>query len=704
MEPPHVLAVLPFVNATGDPDLDYLAEGFSNTITNALSQISKLRVMSQTSVFRFKGKDIDPKLLSKELGLDALILGKVTALPMGLLINAELVEGSSGWQVWGENFDCEVKDVLEIQDEISRQISEILRLKLTGDEEKRISVRYTESSPAYRSYIEGRFHWSRYTRDGIKKAITHFKQAIELDPNYALAYAGIVDCYLRLATNYLPPESAPTSKKALSHPEKPSHASLEQHFEAKVKLRHEWDWKGAEREIRRANDLKAEYPSAHQWYAAYLFARRLYQKSKPSKTSSQSQDLNDTRDLPARIPFFQLTPNEEAQVFCTIAREQVDVGNYEAASQLLNRWWDLGSWPRLLGLGSTNCADLLFTAGEVEGFLASAEQLPQGQKNAEFLLGGSIALFEQIGSIARAAEGRMELALCYYRQGNFDLGRATFTKVLRDLDEDHCEIRCLALIRLASLERHAGRFQDALTRLNEAKSSIEVLGPWVTGRYHLEFASTYKELAISMFDKDFISLSLEHYYEALHQFEAIGNLRFIGITENNLGFLLLTLGSCSIAKYRLLRARKIFEVLADKVRLAQVDDTLSRLHLAESNLDLAEEAANQAIETLQSGDEDILFSEVLITKGLVCCRRHRYREAGRILERAYDVAFRRGDREGAGRALLMMLEEMGGELANDDRKDIEFRLTRLLTDIREASLRLRVQRALANIPEIDFQS
>src|ERR1044071_4539425 len=201
-----VVAVLPFTNSTGDPDVEYLADGVTDNIINNLSRVAKLRVMSRSAIFRYKTKELDAQQIGRELGASAVLVGKINARPSGVAISVELVEASTGWQLWGESFDCDSKDILEIQDAITRQLLISLKLQLSGDEEKRVTARYTENAEAYQAYLEGRYHWRRYTRKGIEKAIGHFREAIELDPNYALAYAAIVDCYLRLATNYLPPE------------------------------------------------------------------------------------------------------------------------------------------------------------------------------------------------------------------------------------------------------------------------------------------------------------------------------------------------------------------------------------------------------------------------------------------------------------------------------------------------------------------
>jgi tetratricopeptide (TPR) repeat protein len=320
-----------------------------------------------------------------------------------------------------------------------------------------------------------------------------------------------------------------------------------------------------------------------------------------------------------------------------------------------------------------------------------------GQKHAEELLNGSIAFFEQLGLKTRSAEGRIELAACYWREGMFDLARSTLLAAFEGLSEQDCEIKSVGFIRLALIERTAGHLHNALARLNEAAELVELTGPWVTGRYHQELATTLKNLAITETHGEHFDHAIEHYQEALYQFEAIGNHRYVAAVENNYGYMLLTLNHLDEAETHLNRARKLFDRFADRVRRAQVDETLARLHLAANRFDLAEKAVGCAVETLETGGEEALLAEALTTQGMVLCRIGRHREAKRVLDGAYQVAARCGDGEGAGRALLIMVEEMCNQLENEERLEVEAQLDRLLGHSQQASIRERLRIIRARI-------
>lgn len=698
-----VLAVLPFVNANGDANMEYLSDGITVSIINSLSQLPMLRVMSRSTVFRYKGRELDAQRIGKELGVTAVLVGRIHSANGGLLISAELVDVANGWQLWGETYDRGARAIFEVQDEIAGQISAALRLKLTGDDERRLTKRFTESSEAYQAYLQGRYYWSKYTREGLEQAIVCFRQAIDRDPTYALAYAGIVDCYLRLATNYVPPEDI-LSHAVLRTSEMDN---LVYDYEIpleSVRLRYEWDQKSAERELKRATELKSDYPSAHQWHAAFKFSFVLFQATQAGTPSIQTSgssifnapDLAFEAKLADQFRSSCPTPAEEVQIYCAVAREQIDSGNYEAACAVLQRWWTFGELPRLEGLSADSSADLLFTAGALAGWVASTRQVPRGQKHAEALLNGSIALFEQLGLKTHSAEGRIELAYCYYRQGLYDLARSTLQTSLKELSPDDYELRGAALIRSAGLERSSGCPQNALAFLNQAAEIIELTGPWVNGRYHFELATTLKELAITESCNEHISFALKHFQEGLYEFKAIGNHRYAASLENNFGYLLLNLNQFDEAEDRLVRARKLFDSLGDKVRRAQVDETLAQLHLARRQFDLAHQAISQSVETLETGGEGALLAESLTTQGVVLCRLGRRREAKRVLDRANRVAESCDDSEGAGRALLIIIEEMCGELDDDELQELGARLEHSLSGSRQQSIveRLRKCRQL----------
>ena len=344
-----------------------------------------------------------------------------------------------------------------------------------------------------------------------------------------------------------------------------------------------------------------------------------------------------------------LSRSEQVQACCTIAREKLELGDYEAGCTALRPWWRLGEWPRHHGLTNQAAAELLLTAGSLSGWIAGTRQVHGDQKSAEALLNGAIALFEQMGERRRAAEGRMELGGCYYRAGLFDLARVTLRISIESLSEDDCELKAVALIRLASVERHSGRLHDALNTLDEAAPLVNATVSWTRGRLHSEYATTLKELGIAENKTQYFDRALGHYQEAFLQFERIGNRRFVAAVENNHGYLLLTLKRFNEAQVHLQRARKIFDMTGDRVGCAQVDETLAQLHIACNQPELAELSVKQAVDTLETTGESALLAEALTTQGLVLCRLARRHEAKPILERAQRVAARCGDQESAGR-------------------------------------------------------
>ena len=268
------VAVLPFVNASADPNAEYLSDGITESIINSLSQLPKLRIVPRSTVFRYKSREIDAVKIGRELNVRAVLTGKVAHRGEILSIQTELVDVASESQLWGEQYNRRLSDILTVQQEIANEISEKLRLKLTGEEKRRITKSYTENTEAYQLYLRGRYYWNKRTAEGLKRGLGFFQQAIEKDPNYALAYTGLADSYNLLGSYGVlrPIEAYPKANAAAAKalqiddtlPE--AHASL-----AFTMARYDWAWPGAEREFRRAIELNPKYASAHHWYAtAYL--------------------------------------------------------------------------------------------------------------------------------------------------------------------------------------------------------------------------------------------------------------------------------------------------------------------------------------------------------------------------------------------------------------------------------------------------
>ena len=267
------LAVLPFKNANGDPEHEYLSDGITGSLINILATLPKLRVMAQSTVFRYKGREIDPQAIGRELNVRAVLTGRMTQSGGSLRIGTELVDVATGAQLWGAQYDRKPGDIFVVQDEISSEISEKLRLQLTRAEKKRLTKRHTENDEAYRLYLKGRHHWNRWTEEGFYKAIEYFQQAVEKDPSYALAYTGLSDSYVLLGWNsYLPPKDAfPKGKAAAKMALQLDPDLAEAHTPLAALLwLHDWHWEEAEREFKRSLELSPAYPTANHWYAEYV--------------------------------------------------------------------------------------------------------------------------------------------------------------------------------------------------------------------------------------------------------------------------------------------------------------------------------------------------------------------------------------------------------------------------------------------------
>jgi serine/threonine-protein kinase len=267
------LAVLPFVNAGGDPNAEYLSDGITESLINSVSQIPGIKVISRASAFHYKGKDVDARTVGRELGVRAVLTGRIVQRGDAFSIRAELVNARDDTHLWGEEYNRRLSDILAVQEEIARDISGKLRQRLTGEQKKRLTKRYTENAEAYGLYLKGRYHWNKRTGEDIQKGIGYFQQAIEKDPTYSLAYAGLADSYVilnqwaGLPSGETFPKAKAAAMKALEIDDTlaQAHAAL-----AFVYENLNWDFASAETEYRRAIELDPKYPTAHHWYSLLL--------------------------------------------------------------------------------------------------------------------------------------------------------------------------------------------------------------------------------------------------------------------------------------------------------------------------------------------------------------------------------------------------------------------------------------------------
>jgi len=271
-EPIDSLAVLPMESNAGDQNVEYLSDGITESIINMLSRIPKLRVLACSTVFRFKGKKIDPQEVGVLLNVRAVMMIRVMRLDEKLIIRSELVKVSDGSQLWGEQYGRSPSDILAIQDEIAKAITESLKFKLSPRDQISLTKQPTENIEAYNLYLRGRYFWNKYGKEWVLKAIEAFKQAIAIDSNYALAYCGMADSYFRLSNLHFPPrEVLPKAKAAALRAVEIDENLAEAHSSlGLIKVYYDHDWIGAETEFRKALKLNPDLVSAHQRYGSYL--------------------------------------------------------------------------------------------------------------------------------------------------------------------------------------------------------------------------------------------------------------------------------------------------------------------------------------------------------------------------------------------------------------------------------------------------
>jgi serine/threonine protein kinase/tetratricopeptide (TPR) repeat protein len=468
------IAVLPFTYTNADqkealgPEANWLSDGITESVINNLSHVPNLKVIARSSVFRYKGQqNIDPQTVGRELKVRAVLTGRIIQIGDTVSVQTELVDVQNQTQLWGEKYRRKVTDVLDLPEDISREISEGLKLELSGDEKKQLVKRYTANPQAYELYWKGRYLWNQRKPEDINQAIKYFQEAIKLDPQYALAYTGLADCYVLGNVLQMPPrQSMPlateAAKKALAIDNQlaEAHTSL-----AKIKLSYEWDWSGAESEFKQAIQLNPGYATAHQWYGVYLSELGRHDESIRERTTAQDLDplsLSISTGL-GRALFWARRYDEAIQhLLATVPKDQ----NYG------DTYWSLGlayeqkrqypeaitAFQRAVELSKT--AD--FSEGKPEMLAALGHAYALAGKQTE-----SRAILDQLKSISASQRyvSPYGVSLIYVALNEKDAAFQSLEQAFQERDENFIHLRVDP--RLDPI-RSDSRFQDLLKRVNLA--------------------------------------------------------------------------------------------------------------------------------------------------------------------------------------------------------------------------------------------
>ena len=451
------LAVLPFVNVGADPGTEYLSDGISESIINNLSQLPKLSVRSFSSVSRYRGKDVSPVAAGKELKVPVVLTGRLVKRGDEFAISAELIDVRHDRQIWGSQYTRKVADIMAIQEQISREISEKLQLRLSGEQKQRMTRHATEDSEAYQMYLQGRYYWNKRTLEGVQQSIDFFQQAIQKDSKYALAYAGQADAYALLGDlNVLPArEVTPKVKAAASKALELDDTLGEAHTSLAFAKFREWDWAGAEREFKRAIELNGSYPTAHAWYGEYLMVLGRFDEALAEMNrANELNPLSPAINLALGSRFYYARQYSQAIEQCqkTLAM-------------------DGGFLPAHVFLGRAYLQKTAYAEGLAE--FRKALQLSDGDTNELAALGLGLATSHQEGEARKIVDQLKErsqqtyvqpmwVAVIYLALGNRD---QAFDWIQKAFDDRSAWLVYLKVDPLFDGIRQDARFTDLMRRI-----------------------------------------------------------------------------------------------------------------------------------------------------------------------------------------------------------------------------------------------
>jgi excisionase family DNA binding protein len=346
---------------------------------------------------------------------------------------------------------------------------------------------------------------------------------------------------------------------------------------------------------------------------------------------------------------------------CNEAKHKELIGEYESARDVLLEVWPIvGERPRVEGLSEKNSAELLLRAGALTGHLGSVHQIKQAQALARKLIAESIEIFKSLKDTNGAAEALIELGICCWRVGQFNKAREHFQEALSLIGDASPELQVRAFINWSVAECQASRYEESRNLMERASLRIDsISNNQLKGLFHHQYGYLHGKMAEVSTKESYRDRAIIEYTAASYHYEKAGHKRYCARMENNIGFLLLLAGKLEMAEKHLARAHTFFAKLKDVQSLAQVDDTRARAFMAQGDFTKAEKVARDAVRALEDGDEKALLADVLITLGTIQARRGHYTAAQKTLQRAIDLASEVGDFAGAGRAALVMAEELG---------------------------------------------
>ena len=377
------VAVLPFENRSGNADSEYLSDGLAESLIYRLSRLSNLNVSPRSSAFRYKGQSIDAEKIGNELGVDAVMSGRLTQRGDDLLISVDLVDVKNKKTIWGEQFQRKMSDLLATQSEIASAIADKLQLRLSGNDSQGIAKQYTSNNEAYQLYLQGRYFWNKRNSENLKKAAELFKAATQKDPNFALAYAGLADCY---AVSYYyvgerPREMMPLAKSFAAKAIELDPTLAEPHTTlAFASWLLDWDKASAEKEFLRAIELNPNYPTAHHWYSRYL--RGVGRRDEAFREIKRAEELDSLSLV----------------IINNVAENYIDQGDLNSAAKECQRMFDLD--PNFWAAHQTLAIVLVKQA-------RLTEALSEAQKSSQFSTrsNASLALLGHIyGKLGRRSE------------------------------------------------------------------------------------------------------------------------------------------------------------------------------------------------------------------------------------------------------------------------------------------------------------